>query len=336
MSYITGYLETAGQKVPVVSANLSAEDYLGSLKVRLAFSRNNYRVEPGLYAFGSPDDKSPVLLSANYKLSFDYLRKDLDGLHVWILVLDSKGINVWCAAGKGTFGTDEVVRQINLTHLEKIVSHREVIAPQLGAPGISAHVVKEKCGFKVTYGPVRACDIKSFLKNGKKATTEMRRVTFTMSDRARLIGAEVLNGFKYFLLALSVLFIILFFSGAQFPGPRYVILINIILMYFAGTVFAPLFLPFIPGRAFALKGAIAGALFFIPAYFLGITGPGVLSHIGWFLIMTAVPSFIFMNFTGASTFTSLSGVKKEMRYAVRLQALALIGSMAIAVFLFLQ
>ena len=72
----------------------------------------DYRVEPGLYAVGSPTADSPVLVSANYKMSFDRLRSALPGVDAWILVLDTKGINVWCAAGKGTFGTDELVRRI--------------------------------------------------------------------------------------------------------------------------------------------------------------------------------------------------------------------------------
>ena len=68
----------------------------------------NYKVDPGLYALGAPDADSPVLVSANFKMSFDLLREALPGRNAWILVLDTDGINVWCAAGKGTFGTEEL------------------------------------------------------------------------------------------------------------------------------------------------------------------------------------------------------------------------------------
>ena len=77
----------------------------------------HYTVEPGLYAVGKPDERSPVLVTANYKLSFDKLRNELTGRNVWILVLDTKGINVWCSAGKGTFGTMELVGRIESTGL---------------------------------------------------------------------------------------------------------------------------------------------------------------------------------------------------------------------------
>ena len=73
----------------------------------------------------------------------------------WILVLDTNGVNVWCAAGKGTFGTDELIRRIEATGLPEIVSHNRVIVPQLGGPGVAAHEVRKRSGFRVVYGPVR-------------------------------------------------------------------------------------------------------------------------------------------------------------------------------------
>ena len=98
-----GVLPTAVGDVPRVRTRLGLRDLLGTLMVRSGFGRSRYRVPPGLYAAGSPTPTSPVLLSANYKLSFDHLRSVLGGRDAWILVLDTQGINVWCAAGKGTF-----------------------------------------------------------------------------------------------------------------------------------------------------------------------------------------------------------------------------------------
>jgi len=102
----------------------------------------NYRVEPGLYAVGSPDRKSYVFISANYKLSFDHLRRALDEMNAWILVINTKGINVWCAAGKKTFGTNEIIQRITSHRLEQLVDHHRIILPQLGATGVAAHEVK--------------------------------------------------------------------------------------------------------------------------------------------------------------------------------------------------
>ena len=168
----------------------------------------DYKVEPGIYAVNNPNADSVVLVSANYKLSFDVLRSQLDGLDAWILVLDTKGINVWCAAGKGTFGTCELVNRIEASGLANIVSHRNLIVPQLGAVGVSAHEVRKQSGFSVIYGPVRASDIKAFLNAGMKATEDMRQVRFSFYDRLVLTPVEFVNNLKYLLLAIIVFFIL--------------------------------------------------------------------------------------------------------------------------------
>ena len=126
-----------------MSAELTAKDRWGTFKVRWGVGRMNYKVDPGLYALGEPDADSPVLVTANYKLSFDALRSALPGRNFWILVVDTDGINVWCAAGKGTFSTEELVSRIESSGLAQLVSHRRLIVPQLAAPGVAAHRVRE-------------------------------------------------------------------------------------------------------------------------------------------------------------------------------------------------
>ncbi|MCG2735325.1 MAG: carbon monoxide dehydrogenase, partial [Candidatus Methanoperedenaceae archaeon] len=138
------------------SSDLIFADHLDHLMARLGIKRNQHVIEPGLYALGKPTKDSPVFVSANYTLSFDALRSALAGIDGYILVLDTKGINVWCAAGKGTFGTDEVVRRIEAVKLHEKVNHRKLIVPQLGATGVAAREVKARSGFKVGFGPVRA------------------------------------------------------------------------------------------------------------------------------------------------------------------------------------
>jgi len=86
-------------------------------------------------------------------MSFDRLRGALAGRDAWILVLDTLGINVWCAAGKGTFGTAEIVRRVQEASLDQVVTHRTLVVPQLGAPGVTAHEVRSACGFRVLLWP---------------------------------------------------------------------------------------------------------------------------------------------------------------------------------------
>jgi len=191
-SLFTPLIPRPKKEAAVAMTTLSGRDIFGAFKVRLGIGRAKYTVEPGLYAVGNPGDDSPVLVSANYKLTFDILRENLAGLDCRLLILDTKGVNVWCAAGKGTFGTNELVRQIEQTGLSGFVAHRKLIVPQLGAPGVSAHEVARRTGFSVTYGPVRASDIKAFIASGCIAMPEMRKVRFTLWDRLILTPVDLL------------------------------------------------------------------------------------------------------------------------------------------------
>jgi acetyl-CoA decarbonylase/synthase complex subunit gamma len=322
--YITGWADTPAGRVPRVPGELTRADKWGGIKALWSIGRMNYTVDPALYAVGNPDQDSPVFVSANYKLSFDTLRRELSGLDAWTMVLDTKGINVWCAAGKGTFGTQEIVNRIKHTRLDEIVNHRKLIVPQLGAPGVASHEVKKLSGFSVIYGPVRAPDIKPFLDAGMVATGEMRRVTFPVLDRLRLVPVDVLGGLKYLVLAAAMLFLLAGLSRDGYSGDLALAngtraILNIVLAYLAGTLLGPALLPWLPGRSFSLKGFSAGLAMFAVSYVTGLAGGNPIEIIAWLLIMPVIASFITMNFTGASTYTSLSGVRKEMRLAVPLQ-----------------
>jgi CO dehydrogenase/acetyl-CoA synthase gamma subunit (corrinoid Fe-S protein) len=145
--YITSFLKGGGRSIPVVSTRLSLRDRLEGIKVRWGFGRSGFRVAPGLYAVGKPGPGAPVLVTANYKLTFDRLRRELAAVDAWILVLDTRGINVWCAAGKGTFGTRELLDRIAAVRLDEVVFRPRLILPQLGAPGVSAPEVKKATGW---------------------------------------------------------------------------------------------------------------------------------------------------------------------------------------------
>ena len=84
----------------VTDSKLTLANRWDHLLARCGVDRGGHRVEPGLYALGDPGPEAPVFVTANYTLSFDALRAALQGLGGYIVVLDTRGINVWCAAGK--------------------------------------------------------------------------------------------------------------------------------------------------------------------------------------------------------------------------------------------
>ena len=304
-----------GNEIPVASTSLSGKDLFETFKVRWGIGRMDYKVEPGLYKLNNPDGNSPVLVSANFKLTFDTLRKNLAGLDSWILILDTKGVNVWCAAGEGTFGTDELVSRIEKTSLAELVTHRKLILPQLGAPGVNAYEVTKRTGFSVIYGPVRAPDINAFISAGMKATKEMRTVQFNFYDRLVLTPIEIAETAKFMLPVFGALFIINLFAKRQFGISDAALYVGANL---AGAFITPVLLPFIPGRAFSFKGWLMGIIWVALAFWLfgWYTHGFWLLVAGYGLLLPAVSSFLAMNFTGASTYTSPSGVLKEMKMAL--------------------
>ena len=325
-AYVTGTVATPVGAVPQVSRDIVRSDRVGAWRVRWGFGRDDYRVKPGVYAVGTPDATAPVLVTANYKLTFDQLRSSLNGLDAWLLVLDTRGINVWCAAGKGTFCADEVARVVHETQLAEIVRHRRLVLPQLSAPGVAAHRVKEACGFRVIFGPVRAADLPAFLAANMKADSEMRSVIFGARERAVLAPVELSVAWdRRMLLAYGGILAVSAIDrdgislgravrrGAPVIGAAWLALL-------AGSAVTPLALPWLPGRAFSLKGAVAGAVLAA-----GATAAfrRRLSPAAQLAVLAGVPaasSYAAMNFTGCSAITSPSGVELEMRRALPLQA----------------
>ena len=290
-----------------------------------------YTIEPGLYALGKPDEQAPVLISANYKMSFDRLREALPGRQAWILVLDTNGINVWCAAGKGTFGTEELVRRIESSGLEQIVAHRELILPQLSGPGVAAFQVKKLSGFKIIYGPIKATDLPAFLDAGLKAIPEMRLKTFTIKERVALVPMELVSALKWALIILPAFFFLGglgeqtgFWSSALNHG--LFAIVALLGAVAAGAVLTPILLPWLPGRAFSVKGLSLGLITVLLLTVFRIENlndwAGRVEILAWFLMIPAIAAYLAMNFTGASTYTSLSGVKKEMKWAVPIEIAA--------------
>jgi hypothetical protein len=85
-----------------------------------------------------------------------------------------------------------------------------------------------------------------------------------------------------------------------------------------GAVLTPVLLPYIPGKAFAWKGWVTGLCWTVGSLWLSkrYTPGNRLLSAGQLLLFPAISSFQAMNFTGASTYTSPSGVKKEMQKAL--------------------
>ncbi|HOX11280.1 MAG TPA: mercury methylation corrinoid protein HgcA [Spirochaetia bacterium] len=327
--WVERYLIREGRTVPVVRTRLSLRDRRGTLKVRWGFGRGTYRVLPGLYAAGEPGPDSPVFVSANYKLSFDTLRSNLAGIDGWILVLDTKGVNVWCAAGKGTFGTGELVSRIAKTRLGALVRHRELVLPQLGATGVSAPEVARRAGWRVAWGPVRAEDIPAWLAAGRIKTEGMRTMTFTLRERLAVAPVELVHSWPLTVagLALAALYgLPADGSWASRTLPAAVLLGGLAPV---GALAFPALLPGLPGRAFSVKGAALGAAWGAAcAALFGLPPSAAAAGV---LVAAPVTAFLGMNFTGSSTFTCQTGALLEVEKGFWPMAASLAAGLALGV-----
>ena len=279
----------------VVDQRLRLRDYIGNIGVRININRDQYKIPTGLYAFGKPDENSEVLVTGNYKLTFDYLRKYLKKSY-HVLVIDTDGINVWCAAGKGRFGTAEVIRMLQAIELP--VSHNRITLPQLSAPGTQSVLITKHTGKKVVFGPVRIQDMDEFFENG--LSDEMRIVHFKLIDRMRVAPLELFVNLKY-LIILWLISLLPFMPNAIFT----LTLSSIIL----GTLVFPAVMPLLPFKMFYKNGLLLSMILFF-------TVPLTILNIGFILFGMLYTSYLAMTFTGSTTFTSLTGVKMELDEAI--------------------
>jgi len=290
------------------SSSIALKNHWDHFTARIGFRRSWHRVNPGLYALGNPISESPVFVTANYTLSFDALRSALKGLHCYILVLDTKGINVWCAAGGGKFSTDELVDRIGKVSLQEVVKHRVLILPQLSATGVAAHEVRKRSGFRVEYGPVRANDLGEYLKT-HQATPEIRQVRFKLHDRLVLIPVEIVH----VLVPLLIAAVVLFFAGG------FLLSAGAVASVLAGAVLFPALLPWIPTPNFSTKGFVLGGVVTLPFILVMLLGKPeevlwqrAVWALSYLLAFPPVTAFLALSFTGSTTFTSKSGVKREI------------------------
>ena len=313
-----------------IDTRMHRKDYWHECRARLSLKRNALAIEPGLYAVGDPDEQSPVLVTANYKLTFDKLRVELCGLNLWILVVDTKGINVWCSAGKGTFNAQEIINRIRRGNLDRVVTHRRLILPQLAAPGVASQSVTKFTGFKVVYGPIRAADIREFIADGYKTNSKMRRVTFNLSERIVLTPVELVLGSKFIPFFFILFCLLNLFSNGSVNVKNVLEIacynsLAYIMAIIIGTVLVPIMLPILPFRSFALKGAAAGIIWSLLVIYGGDFfrfSSQITMILGNSLLLTALISFFALNFTGSTPYTSFTGAQKETLAAVPVHIIA--------------
>ena len=251
------------------------------------------KVRTGLYAVGNPTLHSPVLVTGNFDLTVRRLAKAIEGqVDAWVLVADSAGINIWCAAGGGYFTAEKVIAAVKSSHLEEIVRHHALILPQLCANGVDGWRIRKETGWGVHWGPAKARDIPAYLAAKHKKTDAMRWVRFPLKDRLEMV--TVTMGFYGLLILLPVL---IFWRHMFWP---------ITFSMVGLSYFYAVFHPWLPGRDGLYKS--------IPLACIALAGLFIYTTL-WHPL-PAVNLFHWMvGLTGLSVFTGaeLQGMSPLMR-----------------------
>ncbi len=146
----------------------------------------HHATRPGLRRVGRPGPSSPVLLTGNFTLTVRRVERALAGHDVWLLVANSRGINVWCAAGGGHLTHHDVIAVTRASRIDDLVSHRELVLPQLSATGIERRKVAEATGWRPIWGPARLEDLPEFLERGRKVKRSHRFMRFPLWERLEM------------------------------------------------------------------------------------------------------------------------------------------------------
>lgn len=246
----------------------------------------------GLIKIGNPDEGAPVLVTGNYHLTVMKVKRALKGQNAFLLVANSHGINVWCAAAGGHFTHHDVISAIKLSGIENRIDHRAVILPQLAACGIEAKVIDQRTGWKVKWGPVDIEDFRAYLKNGQEKTADMSIVRFPLKDRLEMAIAQA-----FWMSALCSLILLIFKTAAVVPA----VIMVWVLSFFVFSAF-PAYLPLLrPKKQEKLweKRRVGRRIFLFSFLIL------VLAGLGTYSLLTSHFTVHFLLFWGILSFITV-------------------------------
>ncbi|HMF32854.1 MAG TPA: methyltransferase domain-containing protein [Candidatus Lokiarchaeia archaeon] len=292
-------------------------------------------IEPGIYAAGHPTADSPVVVTANYYYTFFRVMRDLRGVDAWVLCVDSRGINVWCAARGGDFGNEQLVEAVQATGLEQVVSHRHLVLPQLAAGGVSIPELPPSFDFKVRYGPVWSRDLPSYLiEHPARKNTLMRVAKFTLTKRIEAGVTHVTFLLRKFLFWPSILALLGLVAVASLLGMPLTASPWGLLLAFVGAawvavagvgVLIALCFPVVKSiPAFTKKGYIFGALSAtLGGSILLMLNPSLLILPGALLLLFWLGLFETLSFSGYTMESSPRAIQGEYAHFVRVQGILL-------------
>jgi acetyl-CoA decarbonylase/synthase complex subunit gamma len=134
--------------------------------------RRPVAVAPGLRVIGTPDENSPLLVTANFALTYFTVESDLQssGVNCYLMVVDTEGLGVEVSVAGRQLTAEKVAEMLKSSGVEGKVKHRKLLIP-----GFAARLkgdIEDATGWELLVGPKDSADVKSFLEKhwGKEET----------------------------------------------------------------------------------------------------------------------------------------------------------------------
>ena len=299
-------------------------DYLKVLYSWIRAFRKTFVIEPGLYYTGEKYNiDSPLLVTCNYHMTVFWLWRVLKKRSVRLLVIDTKGINVWCSAGKGQFSAGNIIRQLNRYDNNIIYTNDklEIVLPKLSLSGVSIPKLKSY-SIKPIIGPVYARDLPEYLDNQPLRDRVNDKFKFSFTDRLFTLAPSVIQFTKYLILMFAALFVWHYF----FNTGIYWQVLPIGILF--GISYIILF-PLLPTKKFAIKGLTLFLFFGLMLFYYFINtshAMDTLTLLFYLSFMSATSIFFSLYYTGNSGVSNYSLVKKEVIHFLPVSAVLYIAA----------
>jgi len=123
------------------------------------------QVKTGLYNVGEPTEKSPLLFTTNFSLTYFTVRADIEKskLPVWLLVVDTEGQSVMTAFAAGKLTPESVTKLVDSLKVKEKCTRNEIVIP--GMVSRMSGKLNELTGMKVVVGPRESSGLPKMLKS---------------------------------------------------------------------------------------------------------------------------------------------------------------------------
>lgn len=123
------------------------------------------QIESKIYAIGAVTDKSPLMVTTNFSLSYYTVLGEVEASKIpcYIMSVNTEGMSVLTAWAAEKFTPEKIAESLNKFEAGNLVKHKKLIIP--GYVAVMSGDLEDQSGWNIIVGPKEAAGLPSFLKN---------------------------------------------------------------------------------------------------------------------------------------------------------------------------